>query len=151
MAWFSYLRCRRGGVEGFPVQVPEASFLIEKEALRKEEENLNRNPGRFTGSHHCGKCKCTFDVRHDVSRERRMKLAEKKEALGMKEMEHLKQRKIVLEKDLETQRKSAETDTAEETPFEDVTAIHFRTHPFGQTIPLLSTRRRRDDIRMSTL
>ena len=47
----------------------------------------------------------------------------------MKGLEHLKQRTIVLEQDIETQKKSVETDEAEETPTEDVTAIFFRTRP----------------------
>lgn len=135
VAWVTYRICRREGVEDLIVQLPEAKILIEREALRKEEEELKRNPRKFTRSHHCGKCKCTFNVRHDMSRKKRRELDEKKEALGMKELERLKQRAIVLEKDLETQTKSVEADRAEETPLEDVTAIHFRTQPSSYYYP----------------
>lgn len=101
----------------------------EREALRKEEEALKHHPRNIQKCHHCRKCDCLFHVRHDMSRKERMELAEKVDALDTKELERLKQRATTLEEDIETQRKSIETDKAEETPPEDVTAIEFPSHP----------------------
>ena len=129
VAWASYRIGRQAGVKDLTVQLPQAKISTEREALRKEEEELKHKPEKFTRSHHCGKCECIYDVRHDVSRERRKRLAEKKEALCRKELEHHKQRAIVLEKELEMERKSAEADRAERIPVEEVTAIHFRPLP----------------------
>lgn len=127
VAWISYKEGREEGVKEVTAQHREATFLNKREALRREEEALKHNPRTFMGRYPCGKSKCTIEVRHDESRKKRREIAGKIEALDMKELEDLKRRVVVLQHNIETRRKSMETDKADETPLGEVLATHFRT------------------------
>lgn len=127
---------RRQGVQDLKAQLPEAKMGTEREALRKEEEELKDDSRKSWEDQHCGKCRYTFEVRRDISRRKRREVTEKIEALIEKGLEHLKQRVIELEADLATQRKSIETDRSQKTPLE-IRAISFKTNRWG--MPLYST------------
>lgn len=82
-------------------------MFAEREELQKEEEELKRTSRASTVIQNCEKCKGSFRVRrYDIKRK---ELAENVEALDKKELEHLRQRAMVLEGKVVKQTASIET------------------------------------------
>ena len=88
-------------------QFPDAKIFAEREELQKEEEELKCTLRVFTVIQHCENCKGSFWERlYDIKRK---ELAEKVAALDRKELEHLRQRAMVLEGKVAKQTASIET------------------------------------------
>lgn len=99
-----YLQGKKSGAQDLTAQLPDCKTFFKREALQKEENNL-KSPNNMW-------------VRLDpVYRQKKEKeLAEKVETLDKEELEHLRQRAMVLERKLKTQNASIETEDAREHP-----------------------------------
>ena len=83
-----YKKGRKRGAQDLTAQLPDGKIFAEREGLRKEEEKLNQSPA---------------PLRNQIK-----ELAGKVKALDKKELEHLRQRAMVLEGKFETQEASIE-------------------------------------------
>ena len=99
---YMYLKGRKDGAQDLTAQLPDCKFFTEREALRKEHEKL----------------KLMYEDMpiglDNGLQEQRIKLAQKVETLDREELEHLRQRAMVLERRLKPQRPSADIDAAKD-------------------------------------
>ena len=116
---FLYTKGRRDGTKALAAQIPDSKIFAEREKLQKEEERLKNAPELIMFPQ-CGYCGRLFDVHQSNLQNQRKKLAEKFEALDKEELQHLKERAMVLETKLETQKASFETEKARESSHEAV-------------------------------
>ena len=100
LAIFIYCQGRKDGAQNLMAQLPDCKFFTEREALRKEQERLKPIEGDL------------IIFWNDGLRKRIKELAEKFETLDRKEIEHLRQRAMVLEKNLKTHSLSADDHAA---------------------------------------
>ena len=107
---FIYLKGRKHGARDLAAQLPDCKFFVEREALRKEEEQLKSMDDDMVLRRAYG------------LQEKEKELAEKVETLDKKELEHLRQRAMLFESKLKTQNVSFEAVNARERPHGAVNA-----------------------------
>ncbi|KAF6232425.1 hypothetical protein HO173_009304 [Letharia columbiana] len=129
-----YGKGRKRGAQDLTAQLPDGKIFTDREGLRKEEEELKQITETFMVFHPCGKCDGEFNVHHDILRNKRKELAEKVEGLDRKELEHVRQRAMVLEGKLKRQKASIEMDRARESPREAVKAGILPDETYTETV-----------------
>ena len=103
---YIYVKGRKHGANKLSAQLPDSEFFNEREALRKEQEELKSKDDVFSWPF--------------GQQELRKELAEKVERLDTRELKHLRRREKVLESRLETQSVPVETVNARKGPHGDV-------------------------------
>lgn len=130
-----YEKGRKRGAQDLTAQLPDGKIFTDREGLRKEEEELRQITEIFMVFQPCGKCDGVFNMEnHDILRNRRKELAEKVEGLDRKELEHVRQRAMVLEGKLKRQKASIEMDRARESSREAVKAGILPVETYTETV-----------------
>ena len=110
LPFFAYLKGREHGAQDLTAQPPDCEIFTERESLRKKQEKLRSMD------------ECIVHQNHDGRQKQAKGLAEEAETLGRKELDHLRQRAMVLKKKLKTQNASIETVNARKRLYEAVIA-----------------------------